>query len=95
MKIDLRIDAVVLEGLALAPGERGAFERALRREVARLLVEHGVPSRWPADGGELAPPAVGLKVGRSDGPDALGRQVGAALWHAISETPTPTAGETP
>jgi hypothetical protein len=95
MKIDLHIDAVVLEGLALAPGERGAFERALRREVTRLLVEHGVPSRWPADGGDLAPSAVGLVVGRSGGPDALGRQVGAALWSAISETSTPTAGEKP
>jgi hypothetical protein len=54
-RIELHIDRLVLDGFA--PGDRHRIADALRIELARLLVERGMPS-WPAPGSEVVKPDV-------------------------------------
>jgi hypothetical protein len=45
VRIDLRIERIVLDGLSLEPADRERFRAGLESELARLLTEHGLPGR--------------------------------------------------
>jgi hypothetical protein len=78
----VRIDRLVLDGLALGPGDAGRVRRAVEAELGRLLAEGGVS---PALASGPALPAVdagGFVVDRR-GPSTLGRQIARALYRGI------------
>jgi hypothetical protein len=80
-RVDLRIDRLVLDGLAEFDGR--AVGRAVERDLARLLVRPGLPpalsragARHRIDAGSVATPAKG-------GADALGTEVAQAIHRGL------------
>ena len=41
--VDLHIDLLSLEGIDISPGERANLAGALQSELARLLMDYGIP----------------------------------------------------
>jgi hypothetical protein len=74
-RIELRIGELVLEGVA--PAEAGAVGAALEHELARLVGEHGAPSR-PAAIDEA--PAAEIERRPGEPPAALGARVAGAIY---------------
>lgn len=89
-RIELRIDRVVLTGLALEPRDQERFHAGLEVELARLLVEHGLPggptgttprdhhdASWPT-------PHVDLRGGTlADGAAQVAQQVFDSVQRAV------------
>lgn len=78
-RIRLHVDSVVLDGIDLAPRERGRFRAALEGELGRLLAEDGV---HPAIAGGGAYPRLraAAPVDASASAAALGRQVARSVY---------------
>jgi hypothetical protein len=80
--VDLRIDALVLYGLA--PGDRDRLGRAVEHELARLFAERGVPAPL-LRGGETAQRDGGtLDLTPAASPEALGARVAQAIYRGLS-----------
>ena len=82
MNIELNIEELILDGFA--PADRYRIAEALKRELARLLTEQGVPQTMTAsdviptlDGG-----AFDIKAGMS--PEATGAQVAQAIYDGFN-----------
>jgi hypothetical protein len=85
-RIDLRIDELILHGVAARDRHRVAD--AIEHELARLIAERGVP-------GGLAPSAprddartAALAMPRSGRSDDLGRGVAQAIYRALTPAGT-------
>jgi hypothetical protein len=78
-RIRLHVGTVVLDGIDLAPGDRGRFRAALEGELGRLLAEGGV---HPAIAGGGAYPRLRAAnpVDGAAGAAALGRQVAHGVY---------------
>lgn len=48
-RIDLHIDRLVLDGVAVEPADRERFRAGLEAELARLLTERGLPGAVSRD----------------------------------------------
>jgi hypothetical protein len=73
--VTLHIDELALHGFS--PADRHQIAAALRREMTRLIVAHGVPEAWNA-----SPPILqGRQLAISH--DARPRQVGAAIARSV------------
>ncbi len=87
-RVDLRIDELVLHGLAGVHGPR--LGAAVERELARLIAERGVPDAW-RDGRNIAADAVVADVvaptrpvPRDGGHGALGAGIARAVYEGIA-----------
>jgi hypothetical protein len=83
MRIELRIDRLVLEGIDLPPGQHHLVGAHVQAELARLLRDGGLTSP-PGHGGAVAAtraPAVHLPSGLP--PPALGRLLAGAIYQGI------------
>ena len=81
MNIELEIDELVLHGVA--PKDRAPIGDAVRRELARLLGERGVPHPLQR-GGEASVPHGGAVHLRNDAASSLvGQQVAAAVYGSL------------
>jgi hypothetical protein len=76
--IELHIEELVLHGFA--PGDRHRIGEAVRRELARLLAEQGVPPGL-SRGGEVTRQDGGSFRSEAGGkPEATGTGVGQAVY---------------
>lgn len=85
MKITLRIERLILDGIELTPADRPAFQQALEAELARLLAEGGVA---PGLAGGMAVPAVragGFEMSGGGDPVRLGKQVASSVYGGIGK----------
>jgi hypothetical protein len=78
-RIELHIDRLVLDGFA--PGDRHGIADALRIELARLLVEGGMPW-WPAPGSEVVKPDVRAV---EPIPEVTATTLGSRIAHRVHE----------
>ena len=81
--IELHIERLVLDGIALPPGGASVLKAAIGAELTRLLGEGGL-SPAMAGGGSLAQvmaPAFTFQAGAS--PSELGRQLAGAVYEGI------------
>jgi hypothetical protein len=83
MKIAVRIDRLVLDGLPVTPADGQQIRRAVRAELGRLLTIGG-PQRLSAAAGAvpaLAAPTLQLAGGES--PKVLGTRIAHAVHDAL------------
>jgi hypothetical protein len=82
MRIELRIDRLVLEGIDLPPGQRHLVGAHVQAELVRLLRDGGLAGA-ARHGAAVAVrgPAVDLPAGLP--PPALGRLLAGAIYQGI------------
>jgi hypothetical protein len=85
-EVDLRIDELVLHGVAARDRHRAAD--AIERELAQLIAARGVPPSLAA-GSVADAPAPAVVLPRGAGPDELGREVAVAIYQAIGSAGRP------
>jgi hypothetical protein len=86
MRIRVRIDRVVLDGLPLESSERGAFEASLQRALRVGLMVSGahVPDQSVRERRVVTAP---IDIGVHRTPVALGARVGRSVSAAVAQVP--------
>jgi hypothetical protein len=84
VNVKLHIDRLVLDGIAVEPGQRPALQAAVEAELARLLAEGGMGETWAAGGAVPALKAAGFQM-NGEGPVQLGRQIAGALYGGLGK----------
>lgn len=86
MRIRVRIDRVVLDGLPLESSGRGAFEASLRRALHMSLLVPGahLPDQSIRERRVVATP---IDVGVHRTPVTLGARVGRSVGAAVAQVP--------
>lgn len=64
MNINIDIEKLVFEGMAISPSQRPLLQAAVEAELGRLLATEGIPEKWKA-GGVVPSGAIQLKPGRN------------------------------
>ena len=77
MTVNIHIDQLIVDGLALSEAEQAQLGRSLAAELTTLLSEQPV-ARWARDWSSLANRPLVLTLGSPE-PAALGRQVACAV----------------
>lgn len=81
--ISLHIERLVLEGVALGPGQERLVRAAAEAELARLLGAGGLAAGLRAGGALAGLPAGALRVEAAGGPAELGRQIARSVYGGI------------
>jgi hypothetical protein len=81
--IELEIEELMLHGFALA--DRHPIGDAIRRELARLFAEQGVPAGLAAGGAIPYLDGGGFQLGAGVTPDAVGVQVARAVYGGLPQ----------
>ena len=81
VSIELRIDALVLEGFAA--GSRYEIGEAVHRELERLFGERGLPARFGASSNRPWLAGGSFECTPDDPPEIIGRQIAAALFEGF------------
>ncbi|MBB4634920.1 hypothetical protein [Longimicrobium terrae] len=77
MTIDLRLDELVLHGVAARDGQ--AVGEALRAELGRLIAERGLPASLTGDAGTLRLDGARFTVTEGTPPSQMGAGIARAL----------------
>ncbi len=81
--IELHIEELVLHGFA--HGDRHEIGAAVKRELAQLFAEQGIPSSLK-NGGEMARlPGGAFTVARGSKPEVIGTQVAQSVYGGMKE----------
>ncbi|WP_431822407.1 hypothetical protein [Burkholderia sp. F1] len=83
MKIVVRIERLVLDGLASEPGHPARLRAALESELARLVGEARAAG-WRAGPAPVLR-APGLRHARGDAPETIGRRIAACVAASLRE----------
>jgi hypothetical protein len=79
LKVQIRIEHLVVEGLGMSPLSHGYIEAAVQAELARLFGARGVPASW-----SNARSIESMKQDAMLGPGGLeARSLGTALGQAV------------
>jgi hypothetical protein len=86
LPIELHIERLVLDGISLAPRDRGALQSSVETELTRLLTEGGLSTELA--GGIALPslPAGSLNLSAAGTPAQLGAQIARAVYDGIGGT---------
>lgn len=91
MNINLRIERLILEGLAVAPLEHARFQAAVEAELTRLLASDGLSSILSSGGTMPHLPATSIQLSDQANPIDLGQQIAGAVYERIGKG-APTTG---
>ncbi len=83
MNINLHIERLVLDGVAVAPGERPRLQAAVETELARLLAEGGLSEELRGGGAVPSVRAGGIRLTGQGDAAGLGRQIAGAVYRGI------------
>ena len=83
MKVELRIEELILEGFPLRGSER--FGRALKRELARLFTEGGVPPSLVRGGEIVRLDGGAFNAIRGIKPDTVGAQIAQSVYQGLKQ----------
>ncbi len=87
--IVLRIDGLLLDGLALPRGQERQLRAALTDELARLIAAGGLNEGLLAGGALRSLPAGALPADHGGDPAVLGRGIARALYDGIGGVEPP------
>jgi hypothetical protein len=81
VKIDLQIDALVLEGFDYHDHKR--IGAAMKAELARLITENGLgsPVGWMRDSGQISAPS--FKVPSDRNPRTIGAEIARSVYRGM------------
>ncbi len=85
MNIDLHIERLVLEGIAVSHADRARLQNALETELVRLLSSGGLNRSFEAG---IALPSVkagNIEMKPGQGAAELGRQIAQAVYGGMSQ----------
>jgi hypothetical protein len=85
--IELDIDELVLHGFA--PGDGDQIGAAIRRELARLFAEQGLPAGLGTGGAVPRLDGGGFQVAAGATTDAIGAQVAHAVYGGLERAAGP------
>ncbi|MGD8791841.1 MAG: hypothetical protein PVF47_04755 [Anaerolineae bacterium] len=86
--IRVHVERLVLDGLAVAPGEGPALQAAVEAELAQLLAEGGLAPHLSA-GGARPYARGGMVRAGGDSAAGLGRQIARAVYVGIGDRRVP------
>lgn len=84
MTINVRIDRLVLHGIALEQGGRSDVGLAVENEIRRQLGEGGVTESLRAGGSRAMVRGADIRADKSAEPMDLGNQIGASVIKGIA-----------
>ena len=85
MNINLHIERLVLDGLAVAPREHARFQAAVEAELTRLLTSDGLSSILLSGGTMPHLPATSIQLNDQANPIDLGQQIAGAVHGRIGK----------
>jgi hypothetical protein len=77
MNINIDIEKLVFEGMAMSRSQRRLLQAAVEAELARLLATEGIPDKWKA-GGVAPSGAIQLKPGTNF--TQMGQQIAQRIY---------------
>lgn len=83
MNLEVRIERLVLEGIALAPEQRPRVQAALEAELTRLLAEGGLAPALLEGGALPRVPAGHFALAGDGDPVRLGQQIAQAVYGGL------------
>ena len=83
MNINLHIERLVLDGLAVAPREHARFQAAVEAELTRLLTSDGLSAILLSGGAMPHLPATSIQLNDQANPIDLGQQIAGAVHGRI------------
>lgn len=86
MNINLHIERLVLDGLALAPNQRQLLQASIEAELSRLLTESGLAPQLSQG---LAVPKLktdGINFHPGSNPVQLGQEIAASVYSGIGNS---------
>lgn len=84
MNLQLHIEHLILEGLALDPRQGAQLQAAMQRELQRLLETGGVPPHWQSGWSVPEVHAPQLRLAEELRPQQLGRQIAHSIYRGMA-----------
>ena len=86
MNINLHIERLILDGLALEAGDGTALRAALEIELARRLIQNNVAANWQTGGATPSVRADAIQLTGESSPAQIGRQIAGSIYESIGKT---------
>lgn len=83
MKINLHIERLVLDGVAIAPGQGHLLQASMEIELTRMLMNGGLPSVLAQGAALPRLSADGIQLTGGSNPAQLGRQIAQSVYEGI------------
>ena len=77
MNINIDIEKLIFEGMAMSPSQRRLLQASVEAELGRLLATEGIPDKWKA-GGVVPSGAIQLKSGTNF--TQMGQQIAQGIY---------------
>jgi hypothetical protein len=87
VNLEVHIERVVFNGIAVEPGDRADVRAAIEAELVRRLAANGVARGLLAAGAVASVPGGAVELGDTRDPRRLGLQVAGAVHVAIGGPP--------
>ena len=83
MNINLHIERLVLDGVALAPGQRNVLQAVVAAELMRRLSVGGLSPELTGGGGLPSVPANAIQLSSPFSPHDLGKRIASSVYSGI------------
>jgi hypothetical protein len=81
--IQLHIERLVLEGVAIAPGQRALLQAAVEAELGRLLTQGGLTEGLAGGGALPSIRASAIQLAPGGDPQRMGTQIAQSVYGGI------------
>lgn len=85
MNIELHVERLILDGLAVPPRDRINIKAAVEAELARLLTADGLSAALLSGGSVAHLPQSSIQISSDANPTGLGQQIAAAVHGQIGK----------
>ena len=86
MNIELHIERLILDGVAIAPRQRALLQAAVEAELRRLLVQGGLAAGLAQGGALPSIRASAIQLTPDSDPRRMGTQIAQAVYGGIGQT---------
>jgi hypothetical protein len=83
MKVKVRIDRLILEGLPVSRLQGPALQAAVEAELARMIAAGGISPGLTAAGAVSSVSANSIQFASGTKPDSIGRQIARSVYGGI------------
>ena len=80
MNINIDIEKLVFEGMAMSPSQQRLLQAAVEAELARLLRTEGIPDNWQAGGVVPLVPSGAIQLKLGTNPTQMGQQIAQGIY---------------
>ncbi|MBR8839567.1 MAG: hypothetical protein DSM106950_37595 [Stigonema ocellatum SAG 48.90 = DSM 106950] len=83
MNINIDIEKLVFEGMAISPSQRRLLQGAVEAELGRLMATVGIPDKWKAGGVVPQVPSGGIQLKPGTNPTLMGQQIAQGIYRGM------------